>query len=200
MFPAICDERKLADLNDQKEPYEFDYFISNAEADRNLVHETLVPFLEQKYRAKVCLIDRDLPQGRTLLNALQWGISRSRRIIVVLSPSYIEDNFCNKMQLEHLILPDLYESTRDPMDVLLLMIQQCKIPQAIRWNLDIEHIDWTPDVRERTNWNHLQRWASQMDTHGHNTIWRDICLVQRNLLGFMFVCWLVGFIVVVPSI
>ncbi|KAL3868136.1 hypothetical protein ACJMK2_040972 [Sinanodonta woodiana] len=160
MFPAICDEKTLADLDDQKKPHEFDYFISNAEVDRSLVHETLVPLLEQKYRAKVCLIDRDLPQGRTLLNALQWGISRSRRIIVVLSPSYIEDNFCNKMQLEHLILPDLYEGNRGPTDVLLLMIQQCKIPQAIRWNLDIEHIDWTSDASDRTKWDRLERWAS----------------------------------------
>ncbi|TRY95338.1 hypothetical protein DNTS_034098 [Danionella cerebrum] len=81
------------ELNDGKI---YDAFISyvNNENDRKFVNFILKPHLENKYSHKLMLNDTNILPGAEPSAELLMNISRCRRLIVVLSQSYLEQEWC----------------------------------------------------------------------------------------------------------
>ncbi|XP_037307728.2 single Ig IL-1-related receptor [Pungitius pungitius] len=82
------------DLNDGKL---YDTYISyvNNDHDRKFVNFILKPHLENKNALKVHLTDNDILPGSEPSAELLMNISRSRRLIVLLSHAYLEQDWCS---------------------------------------------------------------------------------------------------------
>lgn len=81
------------ELNDGKM---YDAYVSyvNNEYDRKFVNFILKPHLENKYGHKLHLNDNDILPGSEPSAELLMNVSRSRRLIVVLSHPYLEQEWC----------------------------------------------------------------------------------------------------------
>ncbi|XP_048402033.1 single Ig IL-1-related receptor [Stegostoma tigrinum] len=74
----------------------YDAYISyvSADDDRKFVNFILKPHLENRYGYKLHLDDRDILPGSEPSAELIMNISRCRRLIVVLSKAYLEQDWC----------------------------------------------------------------------------------------------------------
>ncbi|XP_078076629.1 single Ig IL-1-related receptor isoform X2 [Mustelus asterias] len=74
----------------------YDAYVSyvSADDDRKFVNFILKPHLENRYGYKLHLDDRDILPGSEPSAELIMNISRCRRLIVVLSKAYLEQDWC----------------------------------------------------------------------------------------------------------
>uniref|UniRef100_A0A672QMB7 TIR domain-containing protein n=2 Tax=Sinocyclocheilus grahami TaxID=75366 RepID=A0A672QMB7_SINGR len=119
------------ELNDGKM---YDAYISyvNNENDRKFVNFILKPHLENKYSHKLLLNDTNILPGAEPSAELLMNISRCRRMIVVLSQSYLEQEWCTtnfRQGLWHLI-----ELSRKPI-FIIFQSQQKQMSQDISHQL-----------------------------------------------------------------
>ncbi|XP_016307984.1 single Ig IL-1-related receptor-like isoform X1 [Sinocyclocheilus anshuiensis] len=119
------------ELNDGKM---YDAYISyvNNENDRKFVNFILKPHLENKYSHKLLLNDTNILPGAEPSAELLMNVSRCRRMIVVLSQSYLEQEWCTtnfRQGLWHLI-----ELSRKPI-FIIFQSQQKQMSQDISHQL-----------------------------------------------------------------
>ncbi|ESP05292.1 hypothetical protein LOTGIDRAFT_152123 [Lottia gigantea] len=84
------------------QPYEddddkmFDAFISykSTAKDEDFVLRQLFPRLETENNFKLCLHFRDFIPGENISNNIIWAVENSRRTILILTPDYIQSEFC----------------------------------------------------------------------------------------------------------
>ena len=120
---GLAAEKKKTTVN-----CEYDIFISFSDADRNFVCKALIPLLETRFHLRVCQPDIDIQPGHPLWAEYSDNISKSNKIIVVLSPDYLQDPFCNQMQFSMIIVPMLCTSDKTFQDVFLLEYEKCEVP------------------------------------------------------------------------
>ncbi|KAK3600669.1 hypothetical protein CHS0354_029533 [Potamilus streckersoni] len=100
---------------------EYDAFVSykSSPADEKFVLNHLYPILEEELNFKLCIHQRDFPPGETIANNIVHAIENSRRTILVLSPAYVESEWCRMeyqkaqhemLKLKHRIIPIMFEN------------------------------------------------------------------------------------------
>ena len=111
--------------------------------DEEWVDEELVANIEEGEEPfRLCLRTRDIRAGRLIFNELSLHIQRSRKILVILSPRFVEDNWCyfelnmahhrvleeNRNVMIFIILEEI------PNNKLTLLLRQlfCRV-QVIKW-------------------------------------------------------------------
>ncbi|XP_067292215.1 single Ig IL-1-related receptor [Pseudorasbora parva] len=119
------------ELNDGKM---YDAYISyiNNENDRKFVNFILKPHLENKYSHKLLLNDTNILPGAEPSAELLMNISRCRRLVVVLSQAYLEQEWCTtnfRQGLWHLM-----DLSRKPI-FIIFHSQQKQISQDISHQL-----------------------------------------------------------------
>ncbi|XP_030645927.1 single Ig IL-1-related receptor [Chanos chanos] len=117
------------EMNDGKT---YDAYVSyvNNDNDRKFVNFILKPHLENKYGQKLLLNDTDILPGAEPSAELLMNISRCRRLIVVLSEAYLEQEWCTsnfRQGLWHLL-----ELTQKPIFITFLTQQK-------HMSLDVAH-------------------------------------------------------------
>ncbi|XP_068751430.1 uncharacterized protein [Montipora capricornis] len=144
---------KLLDTRDQtlKGPPEVDYeaiydvFICYSNKDATWVKELLA---ELEKRHFTCCIDfRDFVPGAAIVDNISQAIYYSRKTIAVLSPDFVNSNWCNhelKRALtrirSHQVVPIVY--------------RKCAMPLALR---DRTYLDWESCDVKPYFWEHLER-------------------------------------------
>nr|XP_057931132.1 single Ig IL-1-related receptor [Doryrhamphus excisus] len=98
----------------------YDAYISyvNNDYDRKFINFILKPHLENKYAYKVHLNDNDILPGSEPSAELLMNISRSRRLVVLLSHAYLEQDWCTshfRQGLQHLL-----ELCKQPIIIIML--------------------------------------------------------------------------------
>ena len=146
--------------------YEYDIFVSFCDTDRNFVCRFLIPFLETGLHLKVCQPDIDVRPGHPLWSEYIENISKSKKIIVVLSPDYLQDPFCNQMQFSMLIVPMLCTSDKTFQDVFLIEHQQCEVPALYESLLPI--CNWYVHCDEDMLKQEITVWIKTSDPSVHN--------------------------------
>lgn len=141
------------------EQYVYDVFFSFAEEEDSFVTEELVPFLEDECRLRTCFSRRDFPQNKSIFSSYVENIQRSRKVIVILSDSYIREATCVRLQLEHIIMPSLYEHMRDQRNILILRYDTTPVPDLLRWNFQIEVLKWYEQLPTRVKQRSLKKWV-----------------------------------------
>ncbi|XP_053376672.1 uncharacterized protein LOC123529998 [Mercenaria mercenaria] len=138
---------------------EYDLIVSHSDADLFFVSSVLVPFLENECHLHVCLPDRDFHPGKSIFRLYADAFSKSRKIIVVLSSGYLGDTQCSDLQLEHLIMPMLYEGRKGKHDVLFIKYDdRCRLPEPLRWNFDIDVLPWTVETQTVLKLKRIKLW------------------------------------------
>ena len=142
---------------------EYDIYVSYSEEDRLWTENVILPFLENECGLKVCFSDRDLiaNAGKTKLNVYFDAIQSSKKIVIIVSTSYLNDPECNELQLSTCILPLINDVKRTERDIVFIKRSYgITIPIPLKWNMNIHTVDWTSDTHERTNKIYLKRFLN----------------------------------------
>ncbi len=73
---------------------DFDAFVSYSGDDYRWVCTVLRPRLEYQYNYHLCVHDRDFLVGDTIFNNISQAVKRSRRMIMVLSRTFLKSQWC----------------------------------------------------------------------------------------------------------
>ena len=83
------------DIGDENGPPRYDAYAIYQREDEDWVDGELLPNVEEcKDPFRLCLRTRDIRAGRLIFNELSLHIQRSRKILVILTPRFVEDNWC----------------------------------------------------------------------------------------------------------
>ena len=125
----------------------YDAYVIYHNQDEDWVDEQLLANIEEgdQEHFKLCLKNRDIRAGRLIFNELSLHIRRSRKTLVILTPRFVDDNWCyfqlnmahhrvleeNHNVLIFIILEDI------PNERLTLLLRQlfCKAP-CFKWPND----------------------------------------------------------------
>ncbi|XP_063052183.1 single Ig IL-1-related receptor [Engraulis encrasicolus] len=156
------------ELNDGKM---YDAYISyvNVENDRKFVNFILKPHLENKYGHKLLLNHTDILPGAEPSAELVMSVSRSRRLIVVLSQSYLELDWCTnnfRQGLWHLL-----ELSQRPV-FILFQAQQRQL-----------HLDVAQQLREHQHRIDTLVWGPSSMTPS-SSFWKELALVMPRKVTY----------------
>ena len=115
--------------------YNYDVFVSHSPADQDWVRAELLPRLEQ---AQLSVFDdyRDFELGVPRLINIERAVKLSRKILIVLTPSWVASEWAN--------FDALLVQTSDPAGqmrrMVPLLLEQCEPPDRIAL---LTHADFT---------------------------------------------------------
>ncbi len=75
--------------------YMYDAFVVYSAQDRFWVHEVLMKRLENQQGMHLCIHYRDFIPGHDIEDTIIESLKKSRKAIVVLSPSFLQSNWCH---------------------------------------------------------------------------------------------------------
>ena len=134
------------DIEDEDGPPRYDAYVTYHRQDEDWVGDELEANIEGGEEPfRLCIKNRDIQAGRLIFNAISQCIQRSRKILVILSPCFVDDNWChfqlnmahhrvleeNSSVLIFIILEDI------PNNKLTLLLRQlfCKA-KCLKWPAD----------------------------------------------------------------
>ena len=140
----------------------FDVFVSHAEDEYNFVTTILLPFLlENNYSVTYSRDEINCPPNQPIFHFYKETIPKSKKIIVVLSKHFAEDELCNHVQLELIILPLLYEKKIEPRNVLFIKYDKhAVLPVILRWNLEVETLSWHNHLSDAVKLRSVGHWLA----------------------------------------
>ena len=92
----VNDDDADDDFEDEDGPPRYDAYVIYHNQDEDWVDEQLVANIEEDHEEpfRLCLKNRDIRAGRLIFNELSLHIRRSRKTLVILTPCFVEDNWC----------------------------------------------------------------------------------------------------------
>ncbi|XP_034972709.2 LOW QUALITY PROTEIN: interleukin-18 receptor accessory protein [Zootoca vivipara] len=165
---------------------EFDAFVSCAKPDLPEAYHTLLDeetfaleilpqVLENKYEYKLCLTERDILPGGAYTDDIVNAIKKSRRAIVVLSPSYV--NGPALFELETAVNTVLEDKA---IKLILIQFKSFQQPQSLPHNVKIAlrvlpRVTWktsTSPTVDKQFWRKLLRHMPAKHPNGAEDKWR----------------------------
>ncbi len=135
--------------HDANNIYKYDAFVAystNGE-ERPWVHTTLRETLEDEYGLKVCIHYRDFKLGRDLADTIVEAIDNSRKILFILSPSFIRSGWCDfELRMAH--EKDVKHRRDSLVFVIFSKLNQpgTRMPKSLARLLEKRiYIEWTHD-------------------------------------------------------
>ena len=139
----VSDDETPEDYENEEGLPRYDAYVTYHNDDEGWVDEKLLPNIEEGSEPfRLCLKTRDIRGGRLKLNELSLRIQRSRKILVILSPQFVEDNWCYfELNMAHQkALEESYKvlifiiKENIPNDRLTLVLRQllCRV-QCFKW-------------------------------------------------------------------
>ena len=136
---------------------QYDAYVPYHIDDEDWVDEVLLPNIEEGEEPfRLCLRRRDIRAGRPIFNELSLHIQRSRKILVILSPRFVEDNWCYfELNMAH---HRVLEENRNVMIIIILEeVPDDKMTLLLRQLFcRVEYLKWPADE------------------HGQNLFWRRL--------------------------
>ncbi|HAC62049.1 MAG TPA: hypothetical protein DCF68_00575 [Cyanothece sp. UBA12306] len=130
-----------------QQQFDYDVFISYRSSDRPWVKNCLLKKLEA-LNAKVCIDYRDFRAGRPIITNIREAILKSRKILLILTPAYLDSEWTS---FEHLL-----SQTLDPAGVQERMIpvlkDPCQLPLEINY---LTYLNFATPEDEGLEWNKL---------------------------------------------
>ena len=124
----------------------YDAYVTYHREDEDWVDAELVANIEEGDEPfRLCLRTRDIRAGRLIFNELSLRIQRSRKILVILSPRFVNDNWCYfELNMAH---QRVLEENRNVMIFIILEeIPNKKLTLLLRQLFcRVQVIKWPPD-------------------------------------------------------
>ncbi|XP_072048540.1 toll-like receptor 2 type-2 [Amphiura filiformis] len=97
------DDDVLGDDEDEDGVPRYDAYVIYHVQDEDWVDGELLANIEEGEEPfRLCLKTRDIRAGRLILNELSLHIQRSRKVIAILSPHFVDDNWCHfELNMSH---------------------------------------------------------------------------------------------------
>ena len=88
-----------ASLDQDSGGFQYDVFFSQSSDDSEWVENALDALESEPYNLRCCYSQRDFVPGKSILDNIENCISNSKCTVVLLSPSYMESEWCKKEQI-----------------------------------------------------------------------------------------------------
>ncbi|KAK9540603.1 hypothetical protein VZT92_003044 [Zoarces viviparus] len=98
--------------------FEYDAYVVHAEKDGSWVERRMVPL--ENDMCKFCLEDRDFVPGMSKLESIVDNMTKSRKILFVVTETLLKDPWCRRFKAHH-ALHQVIEASRD--SVVLVFLQ-----------------------------------------------------------------------------
>ena len=127
---------------------QYDAFISFSEADGgSFVRSTLQPMLEDECGYTLSLHYREFPPGAAIVDSIVNFIYDSRRIVVVVTPKFLDSEWCNFE-----VNQGLRRAIKRPNSLIVVMLNEMpvdRLPKPLRSFLsDVTFLLWDDGKRE----------------------------------------------------
>lgn len=126
--------------NNRRKPaiYSYDAFVSHNKADKKVARH-LVHLLEAEGYA-IWFDENSIPDGTSIIQAVQDGLRQSRRIIVLLSPASLRSDWVEKEYLTQMMKDPMNRTRR----IIPVLLKECKVlPDFLR---HLKYIDATGGI------------------------------------------------------
>ena len=133
--------------------YRYDAFVVYSAQDRFWVHDDLMKRLENQNGMHLCIHYRDFIPGHDIEDTIIEALKSSRKAIVVLSPSFLQSNWCHfEFKMARQI--DIEENRNMVILVILESITGCTISRTLTSMLQQRtYLCWTNDMEgQRLFW------------------------------------------------
>ena len=163
-LPVLCYNHRASLEFNQAQPLNheqcvYDMILSVADTEYEFVRDVLLPYLEIECKQTVYFPARDMTPDCPEIAMCEEHILKSRNIIIVLSDGYKNDNLCQVMQLQHIILPLLYEDKRlDHQLLFILYDKDATLPVITRWNHNVSKLDWCTYSSQEAKLSSINKW------------------------------------------
>ena len=134
--------------------FDYDVFISYSSLDANWVRKDLLTQIE-KAGLRAFIDFRDFKRGAASIKEMERGVLRSRKTLLILTPNYIESDWC---EIENIMLQTLSPGNND-LRLIPLLKKACEKPLRIA---PFTHIDFTDDADLDLAWDQL---LSALEAH-----------------------------------
>ena len=131
-FPDLNDELEMKDMNEPLQYHAYVAYNDNSRQDEAWVRNILQPNIEEGPEPfQLCIKSRDFIPGYPLVETISKRIQQSRRTILVLTPQFVESEWCyHEMQMAQMLL---FQEERDVLVLVLLeSIPELKITISLR--------------------------------------------------------------------
>ncbi|XP_042239150.1 toll-like receptor 13 [Homarus americanus] len=147
---------RMAVQKEDSDQYLYDTFVCYSQADRQWVFEHLLVKLEDGGRYRVCVHERDFTVGQEITQNIINSVERSRKVIVVLSPSFVESSWC-MFELQMATNKILDEKKSKLILLLLEVIPSGSQPKKLRLLLKTRtYLAWVTDAEgQKLFWSRL---------------------------------------------
>ena len=133
-------------------------YNENSEDDAWVMNDLQPSMEEGPEPVKLCIKSRDFIPGHSLIESISENIHQSRKTIIVLSPSFVESNWCHhELEIAKMRLID------ENLDVIILVllreIPNNKMPLSLRHLLcKKDYFKWPNDrAGQRLFWQRLRQ-------------------------------------------
>jgi toll-like receptor 13 len=125
--------------------YRYHAFVSYNPNDRHWVEEDLIHRLEaEPHSFKCCFDQRDYDKNVSEIQNIVCSIMLSERVIIVLSPSYVENSWLHYEET----IAHITAISQHKQRVIILVLDDCEIPDALKM---LNYIS----VHSKNYWNRL---------------------------------------------
>ncbi|KAM8939438.1 toll-like receptor 3 [Pelodytes ibericus] len=108
------------EIDPRQENFEYDAYIIHAKKDKSWVEKYLIPLEEDDTcNLKFCFEERDCEAGASKLQAVVASIKTSRKIIFVITNSFLTDPWCRRFKIYHAVQQAI-EQSRDSIILIFL--------------------------------------------------------------------------------
>ncbi|KAL3888263.1 hypothetical protein ACJMK2_000634 [Sinanodonta woodiana] len=132
-------------IRDDSQTYNHDVFVLNVDDDRDFVICELHPAFEDRHLT-VCYSEENLPSGPKIEN-IKLALANSNKVIVVVSSRFINYKLYNNFILPNIILDSLYKGLIAYGNLMLLVIDPCRVPECLIRNDRIVTFDFMRNSR-----------------------------------------------------
>jgi CheY-like chemotaxis protein len=127
--------------------FSYDVFISYSSKDQAWVRNKLLPRLEAA-KLRVCIDFRDFQVGAPSVTEMERAVQTSRRILAILTPSYLGSDWT---KFEHLMTSTLDPANQERRFIPLLK-DRCERPLRIKY---LTYVDFTSPDHLELSWKRL---------------------------------------------
>jgi hypothetical protein len=149
----FCKKKGLTEADN----FQYDAFViySSEDIDRVWVHLILVQELENVYGFNLCIHHRDFLGGLDIADNIEDAIRSSRKVIVIVSPSFLESRWCvrevhmtDSVDVNKLIFV-MYQELNMTDDVPAIIRHLLETRTYIQWdeNPDAKKLFWKKIVK-----------------------------------------------------
>ncbi|MEO1146893.1 MAG: toll/interleukin-1 receptor domain-containing protein [Cyanobacteria bacterium J06638_22] len=129
--------------------YDYDVFISYSTADKAWVRGELLTRLK-KAGLKVCIDYEDFRPGASAIGEIERGIVTSRKILMVLTPNYLESQWTTFERY----LPQTKDPKNEELRLLPLLKEACDLPLSIGY---LSYVNFTDPEELDIAWKQVFR-------------------------------------------